>query len=660
MNKSVRIFIISAFIAFLASCCMPVRADERDCDLEPYRDWFGEYGYVDGSGNIVIGCQFDDARNFSEGLAAVLSRSGAMAGSGVFGSLSPTLKWGYIDTAGLIVIPCQFDFAGQFREGYAAVMSGNKWGFIDKWGDTLVDYRYDEVHGFVNGYAAVCRNGLWGYVDTDGNELVPCMYSVAADFGSDGFAAVNTGDSTGFVFRDGLWYATKDRALNWIRGIPFSVYAKDKVMNRVNRWQLQEPGEALPDWEVRVNDETLEARMEGLEMRFEAEYISANSLEDPVLVPGQYDSLQGMLPVDIHDRDSSRHFSIMLPLPAGDAESVLGSWKRVKADLRYFIKNDHVAIAQADIVLPGHRTYTWRDPDYGTVRSLLLDYDLEDLDFTLPGRIYRQESVASGDTSVVPDSDAGIPAGNKRNGSHIYAVIIANEDYGSGIEVPYALNDGAVFRDYCLSRLCVPEDQVAYLANAGAEDIASLNNWLERASRMFDADTRIVLYFSGQCVLDKGLGETFLLPVDYLSQGVQSGLGLRSLYGRISRWGVDDALLLLDASYGKICRNGMRFSVFKDGETQSEWLRPDDRTVTFFAAGEDEAALPYPGEKHGIFTYFVLKALQQHPEGISYGDLFDFVSSNVRKVAAELYGAEQSPRVYSSEWDGGAWREFSL
>lgn len=652
--------LICGCLSILAACGMALHAEERDNGLEPYRDWFGEYGYVDSSGNIVIGCQFDDARSFSEGLAAVLSRSGGVAGVGVFGSLSPTLKWGYIDTAGLIMIPCQFDYAGEFREGYAAVMSGNKWGFIDRRGDTLVDYRYDEVRRFVNGYAAVCRNGLWGYVDADGNELVPCSYSVAADFGSDGFAAVSTGDSTGFVFRDGQWYATKDRALNWIRGIPFSVYAKDKVMNRINEWQLQEPGETLQDWEVRVNEETFAARLEGLEMRFEAEYVSANRLQDPELVPGQYDSLGGMLPVDIHDRGGDRHFSIMLPVAAEEVGSVLDGWKRIKADFRYFIKDDHVSIASVEIVLPGNRTYSWEDPDYSTGRTLLLDYDLENPDFTLPGKIYRRMTAVSEDTLGIPDSDVGIPSGNRRDGSHVYAVIIANQDYGTGFAVPYALNDGAVFREYCLSRLCVPEDQIAYLANAGAEDFGSLYGWLDRVSRMFDADTRILLYFSGQCILDKDLGETFLLPVDYRSKGVQSGLGLRSLYRRISRWGVDDALFLLDASYGKVCRNGMMLNVFRDGETRPEWLRPNERIVTFFAAGEDGAALPYPEERHGIFTYFVLKALQQHPDGISYGDLFDFVSSGVRRVASELYGAVQSPLVYSSEWDGGAWREFSL
>ena len=633
----------------------------QDSGLQPYRDWFGSYGYVDSLGNIVVDCQFDDAKNFSEGLAAVLSRGGSVSEDGVFGQLSLTLKWGYVDTSGLTVIPCRFDFADQFAGGYAAVMSGNRWGFIDHDGDTLVTYRYDEVRRFVNGYAAVCRNGLWGYVDTDGNELVPCRYDMAEDFGSDGFAAVRRADSTGFVFRDGLWYATKDRALNWIRGIPFSVYAKDKVMNRVNEWQLPEPGETVPDWEARVNDETFAARLEGLEMRYEAEYTGANRLEDPELVPGPYDAASGTFPVEIIDRGDhgdGRHFHIDLPVPADEAREIADTWKRADAQFRYFVSDDHTALAQVTLDFPGRRTFTWTSPDYNPKRTLLLDYDLEDLDFTLPGKIYRRMMQDEAD-SAAADIDTAVPERGRRS-SDMYAVVIANENYTTGMTVPYALNDGAVFREYCRSRLHIPEDQTYFLTNAGAGDISSLMQWLDKTSRVFDADTRILLYFSGQCLLDKGVGETYLLPVDYATAGVQSGLGLSSLYSRISQWGVDDALILVDASYGKISRNGMRVNVFRDRDTPQEWLRPKDRIVTFYAAGENEAALPYPKMRHGLFTYFLLKALQQHPEEISFGALFDFISENVRTVAEQLYGVVQRPQVWSSEWDGEAWREFSL
>ena len=638
-------------------------------DLEPYRDWFGSYGYVDTAGSIVIECRFDDAKAFSEGRAAVLSRGGDISGEGVFGPLSLTLKWGYIDTSGMTVIPCVYDYAGQFHEGYAAVMSGNKWGFINYDGDTLVSYRYDEVHRFVNGCAAVRRGGLWGYIDSDGNELVPCRYDVASDFGSDGFAAVSMADSSGFVFRDGNWYASKDRALNWIRGIPFSVYAKDKVMNRMNEWQLIEPGESVQDWEARVNDESFMARLEGLEMRFESEYIDANRLEDPELIFGPYDTLQGTFPVEIvdhvvHDtgapggQERLRTFHIDLSVPVEEAAQVENGWKRLKAGYGYFVNNDRIALSEVRLTFPGRKEYGWTNPAYSPKRQLLMDYDLDELDFTLPGKIYRQ-SVRSGSDSSAVDTDGAIPAPKGRRGQDVYAIVIANHQYTTGMTVPYALNDGAVFREYCLKRLGVREDNLMYVTDADTEKMRNVLLWLDKVSGVFNPDTRVIVYFSGQCLLDEGVGETYLLPVDYASTGVQSGLGLRSLYDRLSGK-IDDALFLIDASYGKLSRNGMRIGVFDDGDIDKSWLQPSDRMVVFYAAGEEEGAYPYPEKRHGLFTYFLLKALKEHPESISYGDLFDYISDNVERVSRQLYDRDQEPEAYSSRWDGEAWREFVM
>ena len=78
----------------------------------------GKYGYIDKTGKLVINPQFDDAHDFSKGLARV--RIGD--------------KWGYIDKTGKYVINPQFDGASDFSEGLAMVWIGGKWGYIDKTG----------------------------------------------------------------------------------------------------------------------------------------------------------------------------------------------------------------------------------------------------------------------------------------------------------------------------------------------------------------------------------------------------------------------------------------------------------------------------------------------------------------------------------------------
>ncbi|MFN6096330.1 MAG: WG repeat-containing protein [Dolichospermum sp.] len=62
-------------------------------------------GFINTIGKLVITCQFDDAKSFSEGLAIVKIEE----------------KWGFINTIGKLVIPCQFYDAKSFSELLAIV-----------------------------------------------------------------------------------------------------------------------------------------------------------------------------------------------------------------------------------------------------------------------------------------------------------------------------------------------------------------------------------------------------------------------------------------------------------------------------------------------------------------------------------------------------------
>jgi len=92
-----------------------------------------QVGYVDTHGQWAIRPQFDDARDFSEGLAAV-NRGGKCHMGG---------KWGYIDKDGKATIPLQYDFAGQFKNGHACVKEAETWQLIDAKGNG-VPVREDE------------------------------------------------------------------------------------------------------------------------------------------------------------------------------------------------------------------------------------------------------------------------------------------------------------------------------------------------------------------------------------------------------------------------------------------------------------------------------------------------------------------------------------
>jgi hypothetical protein len=93
-------------VAFLLS--FPACQKEKEKGpLFPFPDGI-QWGYINNKGRKVIPAQFENALEFSEGLAAV-KRNG---------------KWGYINDQGVEVIPAIHAGAGPFLQGLAIVNSG--------------------------------------------------------------------------------------------------------------------------------------------------------------------------------------------------------------------------------------------------------------------------------------------------------------------------------------------------------------------------------------------------------------------------------------------------------------------------------------------------------------------------------------------------------
>ncbi|NDV47902.1 hypothetical protein D0T49_12680 [Paludibacter sp. 221] len=152
--------------------------------LTPNENKKGKWGYVNEKGKAVIKYKYDEAREFSEGLAAVKHK-------GLFG---------YIDETGKVVIPLEYDDATLFSEGVAIVKkatdfrygkrSSLRWGLIDKTGKAITDFKYTEIGSFSEGLAkAKDDNHNWGIIDKTGKEIIPVRYREIGNF-SDGLIKV--------------------------------------------------------------------------------------------------------------------------------------------------------------------------------------------------------------------------------------------------------------------------------------------------------------------------------------------------------------------------------------------------------------------------------------------------------------------------------------
>ncbi len=139
--------------------------------------------YINKQGNFVTDFIFDDAHDFSEGLAAVNQNPP----NGIY---NPDAGgWGYVDTTGTIKIPMTYQAAFGFKQGYAPVEQKGKWGMINKDNNIHVPFIYDALGEYNSDRAYAKIDGKNGYIDLEGKPVIPFIYDSAARF-QDGVAFV--------------------------------------------------------------------------------------------------------------------------------------------------------------------------------------------------------------------------------------------------------------------------------------------------------------------------------------------------------------------------------------------------------------------------------------------------------------------------------------
>jgi len=77
-------------------------------------------------------------------------------------------KWGFENSSGENIIPCKYEDAKDFVDGLAAVWLDGKWGFINTLGEVVIDLRYDDVYDFKNGISLVHISEWKGIISKDG------------------------------------------------------------------------------------------------------------------------------------------------------------------------------------------------------------------------------------------------------------------------------------------------------------------------------------------------------------------------------------------------------------------------------------------------------------------------------------------------------------
>ena len=269
----------------------------------------------------------------------------------------------------------------------------------------------------------------------------------------------------------------------------------------------------------------------------------------------------------------------------------------------------------------------------------------------------NQADIAIGHLSSAVDKD--IPASYAVN-DKTFAVIIANENYQNTSNVPYAINDGGVFRNYCEKALGIPAKNIHYIANATLNNIQGEVNWLENVLQSYEGQAKAIFYYAGHGIPDEASKDSYLLPVDGIGSNVRTGYKLQNLYASLGSMPSKSVTVFLDACFSGANRDGEMINPALRGVViRANTAAPSGNMVVFSAAQGYETAMPYTDESHGMFTYYLLKKLQETGGDVTYQELSDYVQRNVRQQSSVL-GKTQTPTVIPSLTVGDTWKEWKL
>lgn len=139
-----------------------------------------------------------------------------------------------------------------------------------------------------------------------------------------------------------------------------------------------------------------------------------------------------------------------------------------------------------------------------------------------------------------------------------------------------------------------------------------------------------------------------------------TGYNLSDLYAALSKYPTFSTIILLDACFSGAQRNGEMLVSARSVAIRSKVETPNGNLVVLSAATGDETAYPYQEKKHGMFTYFLLKKLQETNGDAHLGEIAEYVKEQVQKCSLVENLKGQTPTIISSRKIMTYWQDLKL
>ncbi len=456
---------------------------------------------------------------------------------------------------------------------------------------------------------------------------------------------------------DSDWNKEHRGMIIWNSAPVFSSFAKDFVEPQLNKWQEKGEFEKISDWKNRVTIDARNAKIKELTQKAEKIYIEKYADKTLNLSLRTYDAENEVFLVK-----NTKYGDMLVPVPIEKAPEFKQQWNDINKKPQYFIENDNLSIAKFEFTMSDGSQYLYSNQASLNYEVAQVNYDFEPIDFTPSNSATsngKQTITTTQRTNGKSDIDVNIPVSNTQQ-NNTFAVIIANENYQKEAQVPFAVNDGRTFAEYCKKTLGIPNNNVHIVTDATLNNMKYEVRWLKQVIDAYGGEARVIFYYAGHGIPDEAQKTAYLLPIDGFGNDVSTGYKLDDLYSTLGNLPSKSVTVFLDACFSGANRDGQMLASARGVAIKAKSSAPVGNMVVFSAAQGDETAYPNNEQQHGMFTYYLLKKIKETSGNVTYKDLGDYVTDNVRKQSIVVNGKSQTPVVVPSATVGGNWESWKL
>jgi hypothetical protein len=265
----------------------------------------------------------------------------------------------------------------------------------------------------------------------------------------------------------------------------------------------------------------------------------------------------------------------------------------------------------------------------------------------------------------ISDVDKNIPL-NRISKSNTYALIIGNEDYSSyqldlssEVNVDFAEHDARIFKDCVVKTLVVPERNVMMLINGTSGQMHQALAKINLISKNTRGEGEIIFYYAGHGLPDEITREPHLVPVDVSGKDLSQAINLKDVCIKLTEYPSRRVSMFLDACFSGGARNQGLL------EARAVKVKPKEQQLTgnlivFSASSGEESSLPYKEKRHGMFTYFLLRKLQESKGNLTYKELSDYLNEKVALESILINSKEQNTQTNVSPNAIEIWKNWNF